>query len=415
MVKILCYLTLFTSIAKPPSIVPGLPFGENVFFVLASLTIVAFAMDRFMRGMPLGKLPQRKYVYALVVVYALSIAQSGWFGGTIEILAIWAKIAIVFTLVVDASDTSRDVRRLLFTVVAAVTVLAWAGWHMYLYEPELMQAQGRLQSVGNYNLSNSFALALTVASPLAFALLVTARGFSAKVVYFLLIWGFALSSVYTKSRGGNLGFAFAVLASIILSRGIRSRTFKGLLVGGAIVGIMASVPVILSRGDVQTYFGGDSSAEDRLEVWVAGVKMIRDHPLLGVGYTQFPDHLSDYGVEKKMLAHNTLLSVTAETGLSGGLLFVMIVVTTWRSLWRVWRAASRDPAQHDLACLTQGVMIGLVAFLINTNFSVKDADPIYWAILGVAGSIVVLHTRLSGEAGAAPDTPAGSTAPATSH
>ena len=411
MLKILCYLTLFASIAQPPAILPRLSLTESLFFTLALVNVVVFAADRVLRGEPLGMVPQRKYVYALVVVYALSIAQSGWLGGTLDILLRWAKIAAVFTLVLDASRTVRDVRRLFATVVLAVAVLAAVGWDLYLNSPELMHEPDRLESVGNYNLSNSFALALTIATPLAFALLVTARGFLGRAFYFLLICGFAVSVVYTKSRGGNLGFAFAVLASIVLSSGIRSRAFKGLLIGGAVTAMVAGVPYILSRGDVVGYFGGDTSAGDRLAVWVAGLRMVRDHPFLGVGYTQFPDRLPDYGFDKKLIAHNTLLSVTAETGLIGGLLFVTVVVMTWLSLWRVWRPASRDPDKRDLVCLTQGAMVGLLAFLINSSFSVKDADPMYWAVLGIAGSIAVVHARLSVAAGSAPES-AGAT-PAT--
>jgi len=47
-------------------------------------------------------------------------------------------------------------------------------------------------------------------------------------------------------------------------------------------------------------------------------------------------------------------------------------------------------------------MVGLVAFLINSSFSVKDADPMYWAVLGIAGSIAVVHARLSVAAGSVP-------------
>jgi peptidoglycan/xylan/chitin deacetylase (PgdA/CDA1 family) len=278
-------------------------------------------------------------------VYTLSIAQSGWFGGTVDMLLLWSKIAIVYTLVVDASDNVKDLRRLVFAVVIAVIVLTWKGWDIFLYTPERLTDAGRLESVGNYNLSNSFALALTVAAAFTFALLGTTRRLLGKLFYVLVIGLFAVTCVYTKSRGGNLGFAFAILFSIVVSRWIRSRALKGLLLAGVVVGIIASVPVILARGDVSGYFGGDSSAGDRLEVWVAGVKMIRDHPILGVGYKQFPDHLPDYGVERKLLAHNTLLSVTAETGIVGGFLFVMMIWTSLRALWTVWRTASRVPGR----------------------------------------------------------------------
>ncbi len=397
MLKLLFYLTLFSHIVNPVYVLPWLP--GRTYFVLVSVTTVLFVVQRTMRGMPLSKLPQRKYVYSIIVVFALSIAQTGWLGGAVNVLINWGKIAIVFILLVDMAESARDLRRSLLTVIAAVAALAWMGWYVYLNTPELLTSTGRLEAGGDYSQPNSFALALTVGAPLAFALLETAPGFVRKVPYVLLLGVFGVSSVFTRSRGGNLGFAVAILTSVIFSPGIRSRAFKAVLVGVMVAGMTVSVPIILARGDVATYFGGDASAENRIDAWVAGLRMIRDHPILGVGLGEFPDHAGDYGANK-MIAHNTFLSVTAETGLTGGLLFVLILVTTLRLLWDVWRQASSDPSQRDLACLSQGILIGLVAFLINTSFSVKHSDPLLWALLGLAGSVVVVHRRLLEEANA---------------
>ena len=406
MLRFFTYLTLFSAIAQPAALFPRFRMTERMFFVLACLTIVMFAIDRLMHGAALSRLPQRKYVYGLVVVYVLSIAQSGWLGGAVDMLLLWSKIAIVFTLVVDGSESVRDVRRLAITVVAAVAALSWMGWDLYLNSPELLHDSGRLESVGNYNLSNSFALALTIGTAFAVAVLTTAHGFLGKLFWLLPVCGFAVTCVYTKSRGGNLGLAVVIVGSILLTPSIRSRAFKGLLLAGVIVAMIASVPLILARGDVSGYFGGDVSAGDRMMVWQAGVLMILDNPLFGVGYGQFADRVVDYGSDRKMLAHNTILSVAAETGIVGGVFFVAMIVTTLWSLWRVWRLALRDTAQQDLACLAQGVMVGLVAFLVNSSFSVKDYDPMFWALLGTAGSIIVVHNRLSREIPAGPGSPA---------
>ena len=320
MLKLLCYSTLFFSIAQPVVLFPV--FSDRAFFIVAGLALFCFAVTRIVQGMALGQLPQRKYVYTMVVVYALSIAQSGWLGGAAALFMTWAKVAMVFTLTADVGVSPRDVNRGVFAVVAAVAALTWVGWDLYLNAPELLTNPGRLESRGYYNLSNSFALALTMGSALAFSLLETQRGLLRKLPMVFLIVIFAVSNVNTKSRGGNLGFAVALLVSIILSRRIRSRAFKGLLVGAVIVAIVVSVPVIMSRSDALGYFGGDASAEDRLAAWWAALHMIWSHPLLGVGVGQFADYAVEYGANRKMTAHNTLLSVTAETGLLGGLFFV---------------------------------------------------------------------------------------------
>jgi putative inorganic carbon (hco3(-)) transporter len=394
MVKFLCYLTLFASIAKPGAIFPWRM--DRPFFVLAGLTLVVFVAQRLLRGQPISSLPQRRYIYAIVAVYTLSIAQSGWLGGTVATAILWGKIAIVFTLLADVNESVADVRRSLFATVLAVVVLTFVGWRIYLYTPELLSNEGRLESVGDYNLSNSFALALTVGGAMLLTLFETTNSFLKKVLYFGILAVFAVSCVYTKSRGGNLGFASAVIVSLLLSSKVRSVILKAALAGLTVLGAAAAIPIILTRSDVSGYIGGDASASDRLMVWAAAFRMTLDHPLLGVGYGMFAEYVRDYGADKKLLAHNTLISVIAETGIIGGILYVLIIFITLRTLWRAWQLAKKDPKYEDVAGLARGMFITLVAFLINTSFSVKDADPLLWATLGISASVIVVFRKIVG-------------------
>jgi O-antigen ligase len=402
MLKILYYVMLFSSIINPLVFMPWLP--QRWYLVFAGITFVLFLAQRTMSGRPLNKLPQSKYVYLLIVVFVLSVAQTGWLGGTVDTIINWSKTLIVFILLVNVAESPRDLRRSVLVVVAAVAVCSWEAWRIYWYTPELLSME-RMISVGDYDQPNSFALALTVGTALTFTVLETAPGFIRKVPMLFLLGVFAVTSVYTKSRGGNLGLALVLLTSVSFSSVIRSRFLRGLLVATVIAGATVSVPIIMARDDVAGYLGGDSSAQNRIDAWVAGTHMIRARPLLGVGLGAFRENARrDYDAGS---AHNTLLAVTAETGIPGGVLFVTVIVTSLKLLWRVWRQTMHDPRREDLARLSRGILIALVAFLVDTTFSVKYADPLLWTLLGLAGNVAVVQKALSadsatgtGEAGA---------------
>ena len=93
--------------------------------------------------------------------------------------------------------------------------------------------------------------------------------------------------------------------------------------------------------------------------------------------------------------------MTAEIGIVGFLLFVFILLTVVGELWKVRRAAARDPAQQDVASLAQGALIAMAAFLVGSMFGVKDTDPLLWVLLGISGSIVIVHRRMTSEGGTA--------------
>ena len=240
MVKFLSNAMLFFYMVKPGTIVPWL--GDRAFFAIAGVTIVLFAVGRFMQARPLGSLPLRKYVYALIVVYALSIAQTGWLGGAVDSLIIWLKVALIFTVLADVNESVRDVRRTMWTTVIVVATLAWLGWDAYLANLGDETSGARLSSVGFYNNSNAFALTLSMGSALVFALFESGAGFAGKLLLPLLLGGFAVTSVYTKSRAGTAGLGLVVLLSLVLSRRLKSRVLKGALVGLVIAGMAVAVP-----------------------------------------------------------------------------------------------------------------------------------------------------------------------------
>jgi O-antigen ligase len=106
---------------------------------------------------------------------------------------------------------------------------------------------------------------------------------------------------------------------------------------------LATIPSELGRG----------TFHDRTRIWKTGLKVLKSHPILGVGAGAYPEAVRPWLGKPNVpgfqyVAHNTFLSVLVETGAMGfGLyalllgtlaLFIWMMPSTERALWSVMLA-----------------------------------------------------------------------------
>ena len=403
MVPLLCYAVLFFSLAQPGIYFPD-GNDHRLFLSICALAGISVFLSRSAGGTERLKLPQNRFILAMILIYTLSEAQYLWISGTLTTFEFWLKKAILYWIVINGIRSVAGLRRCYWSVLWAVMVLTAFGWNLYdtplppdLYDSGIVWDPTRLQSVSNYNNPNSFALLLTCALPLAFSLFEVERNILKRILLIAAMGVLIISCLYTKSRGGAAGMLGALVLCIILSRKVfRWKGLKIVLSIGAVAMFSAVVvSFILTRGDVTGYLGsgGESSAGDRLMAWIAAIKMFLTHPLLGIGWNHFLENCYLYGMDKKIITHNTLLSVLAETGLLGISCFVAILVVTMKQLIAMRRKWEYRPDLEDRLILCNGVWVSLLCFLFNTSFSVKDHDPVYWIILSLAGVLCSLYRQ----------------------
>lgn len=96
------------------------------------------------------------------------------------------------------------------------------------------------------------------------------------------------------------------------------------------------------------------SSNTRLALWEAGLRMVEQHPLTGIGLGQFKSEVAQYAVGRKDLdhiAHDTYLALASEMGLPGILIYALMVggaALTLARLRRATTAAAADaPASRD--------------------------------------------------------------------
>jgi|GEM_PF-5900430 len=398
----LCYFLIFSTIAQPALFSPYL--GEaRVFLILSAIVCIAAYKKQKEPGW-WKNIPQNKLIVLMLLAYTLSEAQHLWLGGTINTFVFWFNKVLIYYAVLVFIDTPARLKTAVWMSVLASTVLAYFALEYYLADPTLAQFEGRLQSVGNYNLSNSYALLLTVIWPLAFVLFELEKSVLRKIFLAALMAVFLYFDFLTKSRGGILGMTVAICLSFIMSRKIAKHKFvKAAFIACVLLVVLVyGLAFIKQRTDIGDSLGDDVSSTDRLMAWVAATKMLVAHPIIGVGWQRFPDVVTDYGSDRHMLAHNTIISVFAETGLFGGIVFMLILKNSISQLYKTYRESAVGDVVSQKGILAQGLFISLAAFLVNTSFSVKDHDPCYWLIIALtaAGTRIINKKEYSLEGSA---------------
>jgi O-antigen ligase len=339
-------------------------------------------------------IPQSKFVVGLLFAYTLSEAQFFWFAGTVDVFLYWIKKIALFYIVIHVANDKKSIKRIYWAVSVAVIVVCYNGWDIYLYKPYLLPHPERLQSLGNYNNPNSLSFLLTLAFPIAFFLMEVESNIIKKVLLLCSLILFGATCLYTKSRGGNLGMLASVGLCFVFSKKIiRSKILAFTMVGLTGMFFLGhGITIVLDRQDVHEY-RGDSSSGDRLLAWSAGLRMFKEKPLFGVGWNKFSENVRNYGHDKKLIAHNTMISVLAETGILGFTCFIIVLFLTFKQLFHLGKRWQYDEHKQDIFLLSRGVLISLICFLINSSFSTKDHEPIYWVILSLAGAFCVIYHK----------------------
>ncbi|MBO4205810.1 O-antigen ligase family protein [Micromonospora echinofusca] len=115
--------------------------------------------------------------------------------------------------------------------------------------------------------------------------------------------------------------------------------------------------------ETTTQDGLDGSSAVRLDLWVSALRMALDHPVSGVGYLGFLDHLPEYftlrvagtglpiDLDRLAYPHNTYLTVLAELGLVGVLLLGTLLGMAVRQVRRRLRTGPDQIADMALFAL----------------------------------------------------------------
>lgn len=201
------------------------------------------------------------------------------------------------------------------------------------------------------------------------------------------------------SRGGMIGLV--IMAGWFAWKKKRLGVF-------VLLAVLAAPPLLLwSRSPlnrlVDPNSGDVKSSDTRLALWQAGLNMVEQHPLHGVGLGEFKAEVQRYAAGHKDLdhiAHNTYLALAAEMGLPALLLYLAMLVGVWFALTRLLCAASalatppETPASVVLpawlADAALGMQAAVLGFSVSAFFLSAQYTKLFWLLIAVAATAMNL-------------------------
>lgn len=313
----------------------------------------------------------------------------------LKLLAITLSFGLLLRYVSDAAR----LRILVYVVIGIALASALFGLlKMQIPQDVLGVALSRLpteRSYGQFENRNHFAFLMEMAIGLVLGLAVGNRT-TRKQKIFLALSGLTLwaALLLTHSRGGVLSLAAEIIFFFLLYSRLRvvpndrnSRVGNGrkrsltlvtskIVVAGFLLAAVAASAVLIGGDETidrleSTPSEFSSSAGPprtlRPEIWQATFNLIKDNPLVGVGFAGYavaiPRYLHSHTEWTPQQAHNDYLEVLASGGVVAAVLCVWFLLAVMQAVGEPARYDSR--AARAMKC---GALAGLFAVAVHSLF-----------------------------------------------
>lgn len=371
----------------------SLPWLSDGAQILAILTLMAFIPAQLGAEGNLTARPREVNLALLLLACAvLSIPLAISPAEAFEHLQDFAKVILIFVVMVNVVRTERRLRLLIVLALATSVVLSVAALNDYR-AGRLAVGGVRVKGLigGLFDNPNDLALHLVTMAPLAVCLMFGRRGPLKKVVYGLAALLAVAGVVVTFSRGGFLGLVVA--AGVLgwkLAR--RNRPLVFVLGAFALAAFVLAAPSEYG-GRLSSIFGGDAtgSSSARQELFWRSVIVALRYPAFGVGLGNF--HFKSI---HEQVSHNSYTQVAAEMGLAAMLVYCLFVFTPLRRLARIEREALSVRGRERFYYLAVGLQASLWGFAVSSFFA---SVAHLWYVYFLVGYAVCLRRLYAAEAG----------------
>ena len=324
--------------------------------ILLTIAALTWLVSHLARG---ERLQAPAFFWPLVVYAALTLISAG-FSIDPEASFVDSKQLVLLMLVPLTYDLARGARA--HSVLSIILTIGAASAFVGVVQYAVLNFDGlgkRPTGTLSHWMTYSGTLMLVICAATARLLYGTSgRLWAAFVMPALLV---ALS--LTLTRGAWVGVAVGV-AVLFLSKDFRLLALIPVL---AVVAIVLAPPDIVERWK-SIFDPTDLTSRDRVAMLQAGVAMVKDYPLTGVGPNQVERAYPNYRVKEAVKPtnphlHNVPMQIAAERGLPALLAWAWFVVTASVGLWRLLRKSRhKSLAAAALGCMAAMLAAGMTEY-----------------------------------------------------
>jgi putative inorganic carbon (hco3(-)) transporter len=409
---------------RPADLVPALATAK-VQFILLGLLIALWVFDQFIiRKEKFFIEPIDTAIMVFFVVMCISVGTSVFISHSMNYIGDFFRFLIFWLLASQILRTERHVKLFTWMVIGCVAFVAFVQIWTYLTiglnrttglggygihigplnldtsSPINYGVEENVHGVGGYSagfLANASELGLAVLAmlPFIYYLLPTLKQGWHKAGAIGLLLMYFVSIVVCGARGAFVGTL--VVLMVIFWRSSRKALIALCVLGVTVITIPMLPAQYIDRIASTSKFEEDESANIRLTLWTAGLHMIMDRPIIGVGVGCFSQA---YGMKYRppdqppqwWEPHNIFVQVTSELGFIGLAVFLWLLFLTFRENRRSReKLEAHGEADSFFYNLTHGIDVGLIGYLVSGCFitSLYYPHPYLMALLARSVSVII--------------------------
>ncbi len=219
----------------------------------------------------------------------------------------------------------------------------------------------------------------------------------------------AAAITLSLTRSAWAGAAAGLGTVVLLRRPLLTPALVAVLLTGYLV-----APANIQQRLLTALNPADPNTANRIELFQTSLRMIRDHPWVGVGPNSVARAALRYRGTSEYLdwmyqhMHNNLLQIAAERGLPGLLIWLWFVGRLAWDSWRVYTSSrngtgkNRDPGKVEALAASTAALGAITAFLTMGMFEYNyGSSPVLIVCLFLAGVPYAFLDREPGEKAAA--------------
>lgn len=363
-------LWLFTIIlyARPAELYPS-SLTASLALIVALVTLSFFIPTQLsLEGTLTARPTEVNLVLLLCLTGFLSIPlainrSTAW----LEFSGTFIRCVVIFIIMVNVVRTKARLKGLIYLALVAglwLSVQTLNDYRLGLMTVEGYRASGK--GGGIFGNSNDMALFLVTLVPIAFALLLTSRSLTRKILFGSGAVLMVTAIVLTYSRGGFIGLVVA-LTFFAWKTGQRRRLeiiALGFLMVAAFLALVPGYAMRLASILIPSLDPLGSSEARSGELFRSLYVAIR-HPLLGIGMGNYASEMSYRG----LVTHNSYTQVAAEMGMAALVCYTMFVVKPLKKLGQIARETFEVRRNSHYYYLAVGLQASLVGYLVCSFFA----------------------------------------------
>ncbi|MBI4892554.1 MAG: putative O-glycosylation ligase, exosortase A system-associated [Acidobacteria bacterium] len=371
--------------------------ANNYSFYMAAVTIL-FALPRILQNLPV--LITNSLCRALIL-FVVTVSLSVVFAVSMDIClpqyGMFLRIVIMALILPLVLVTRRHLELMMVVISASIGLLAakygLAG--VIAGGARFMAGYGGMLSD-----NNTMALAFCLALPLCYFIRPVVSQPWMKMgllaCSFLSIGGV----FFTHSRGGVVSVMVCLLLILLKSK---RRVMMGLVLLGCTGGITYLVKdTLLKRMETVATVGSsdaESSAQSRLVLSAAAIRMWMDYPLFGVGFTEKNEQalIGKYlqGEDKAhagKVIHNTYTQLLADTGIFALIIYLYLLFGTIMKMRAAGRRA-RQRGDDAAAGICDAILTALITYAVGSTFLSRTTFDFFYMLVMTAATYLTLEQR----------------------